>query len=72
MGISSRCQPYRVLAQNCKGMGITGAEKVGMPMLIPLEESTKRLATKQMVQVSTCSGRNGNATQQQRQLKRSE
>jgi len=62
MGVSSRCQPHRVLAQNCKGVGIAGAEKVGMPMPIPLEGSTKRLATKQMVQVSTCSSRNGNAT----------
>ena len=56
MGISSCCQPHGVLAQNCKGMGIAGTEKVGMPMPIPLEGSTKRLATKQMVQVSTCGG----------------
>jgi len=72
MGISSRCQPHGVLAQNCKGVGIAGAEKVGMLMPIPLEGSPKRLAMKQMVQVSTCGSQNRNAAQQQRQLKRSE
>jgi len=61
-------QPHGVLAQNCKGVDVTGAEKMRVLLPIPLQASIGKSTSKWTAQVPAHGGQPRNAVQQGRLL----